>query len=221
MNIICIALGKQYELEAQRLLKEYPEAILVTNETPNIETSYSIPVLNGLMTKSNFASFLPSNTSGPIFLCDADLFPNVPNPLQYFKVSEDTDVAFVPYSGTWHFPEQKMNDVIKVIPKINSGFMYFRNLEIAQEVSSGWNKQYKERIGEYLSGKIKKDRVGEYDEPSLMIWLYDHGRHIKLEGLEKKWNNWEKLNIETYFHHGHLNNYCSYSAAPTLKRFEP
>ena len=221
MNIVCVAVGKQYELEAQRLLVQYPHTILITEETEGIEKSYSVPVLNGLMTKSNFAHFLPEDLQGPIFLCDADLFPEIEDPLSKFQVQPNTDLAFVSYSGTWHFPEKKLNDVIKDIPRINSGFMYFKNIQVAKEISRGWYIQYKERIDEYLSGKIKKDRTGEYDEPSLMIWLYDHGKHFKLEVLDKKWNNWENLDIKTYFRHGHLNNYCSYQAAPTLRKFAP
>jgi hypothetical protein len=216
-NIISIAMGKQYEMEVQRLLKEYPETIVITNDTRGIETQYAEPLLNGLVTKSKFAHFLAADLPGPIFLCDADLVPVIPDPLQHFQTQHDTDYAYVPYPGTWHYPEAEMTRICKKIPKINSGFMYFKNIHVAKDISVKWHAKYLERNDEYISGKINVNRIGEYDEPSLMYAL--DKMHYKFECLDKGWNNWDNTDCKTYFKQEHMHGYVSLANAPSIHNF--
>lgn len=218
MNLVSVAIGKLYELEAQRLLEKYPQTILITNKTDEIETKYKIPNLNGLATKSNFANLIKENLVGPVFLCDADLFPVINDPLQFFKVKEETDIAYVVYGGTWHYPAKlkHFEEAIKKVGKINSGFIYFKNHQIAKDVCSKWYKKYKERMDEYLDGTSGDDRYGEYDEPSLCLVLAEE--NYKLEFLDPKWNCWNTgpKSENPMFVQKHLNGHDPYAMFPEI-----
>ena len=207
MNIVSVAVGKQYELEVQRLLKHYPQTIVITERTPGVETSFANPLLNGLATKCMFGTLLPQDLKGPIIFCDADLYPVVKDPLQHFKVKEETDIAYVIYPGTWHFPPslKDFEKAIKKTGKINSGFMYFKNIDVCRDICSKWHKKYLERMNEYLTGKVIGDRKGEFDEPSLILVL-EKESYI-LEFLDQKWNVWNGSNIpdKIYFRQSHIN----------------
>ena len=209
MQIVIPAIGAQYELEAARMLSAYPSAMLITERTPGIETSFSIPLLNGLATKANFASFLPDDLKGPILLCDADLFPVVPDPLSAFSVKQTTDIAYVPYPGKLITPWPDYNAALEVTSKINSGFIYFKNITIAKHVSSLWYEKYKERMNQYLSGEVNTDRKGEFDEPSLILVLSKLNYNLEL--LDQKWNVWDAFQGDVaYFKQEHLSNYSPY-----------
>ena len=87
-----------------------------------------------------------------------------------FNVKEDTDFAYVPYIGKWYLPDtirQKAFDYHG--HKINSGFMYFKNLEIAKAICDQWQYEYLER--EKLYDEEKGTSKYEYDEWALMIAL--------------------------------------------------
>jgi hypothetical protein len=214
MNIVSVAVGAQYELEVQRLTKAYPQTIVITERTPGVETFFELPLLNGLATKCKFGLLIPKDLQGPILFCDADLYPVIKNPLQYFKVKEETDIAYVVYPGIWHFPPRlkDFERAIRKTGKINSGFMYFRNIDICQDVCFKWHKKYIERMNEYLSGKVEGDRKGEFDEPSLVFVL--EKENYNLEFLDPKWNVWGNIitvqnslshNIsDCYFRQDHL-----------------
>lgn len=207
MNIISVAVGKQYELEVQRLLKHYPQTIVITEKTPGVETSFANPLLNGLATKCMFGTLLSPLLKGPIIFCDADLYPVIDDPLQYFKVKKETDIAYVVYPGTWHFPPhlKDFEIAIKKTGKINSGFMYFKNIDICRDVCFKWHKKYLERMNDYLTGKVIGDRKGEFDEPSLCLVL--EKENYNLEFLDPKWNVWNGSNIpdKIYFRQSHIN----------------
>jgi hypothetical protein len=209
MQIIIPAVGAQYELEALRMLNVYPNSILITERTHGVETSFDIPLLNGLATKANFGYFLPDNLEGSVLLCDADLFPVVPDPLSSFHVNPDTDVAYVPYPGRLITPWSDYNDALEITKQINSGFIYFKDVTIAKHVSSLWYKKYKERMNQYLSGEVNTDRKGEFDEPSLILVLSKLNYNLEL--LDYKWNVWDPFQgEEAYFKQQHLNNYIPY-----------
>jgi len=190
MNIVSVAVGKQYELEVQRLVKAYPQTIIITERASGVETSFDIPVLNGLATKCKFGLLIPDNLKGPILFCDADLYPVIDDPLQHFEVKEETDIAYVVYPGTWHFPPnlKDFEKAIKKTGKINSGFIYFKNIDICKDICFKWHKKYLERMNEYLTGKVIGDRKGEFDEPSLVFVL--EKENYNLEFLDPKWNVW-------------------------------
>ena len=215
MNIVSVAVGKQYELEVQRLVKHYLQTIVITERTPGVETSFDIPVLNGLATKCKFGTLIPQDIKGPVIFCDADLYPVIENPLQYFKVKEETDIAYVTYPGKWFFPKrlEKYQEAIRKTGKINSGFVYFKNIEVCRDVCAKWYKEYLKRMDMY-----KDSGIGEYDEPSLVFVLYNE--NYNLEFLDQRWNVWDTSNCpkeEAYFVQSHLNNWSPYAVTPGFK----
>lgn len=119
---------------------------------------------------------------------DADLFSLGKDLLKKFKVKKDTDIAFVPYGGKWYYPDQIRQKAFNHFGyKINSGFIYFRNLSIAKDVCTAWANAYPERVKLYgIAPNVTKN---EYDEYALMIALMD--KTYKIELLSQKWNNWE------------------------------
>jgi hypothetical protein len=88
----------------------------------------------------------------------------------------------VPYSGKWHLPDKIRQDAFSFFEhKINSGFIYFRNLEIAKDVCTSWAHEFTQRPQNWIKN--------EYDEWALMIALMQ--KNYKIELLDNKWNNWE------------------------------
>jgi hypothetical protein len=227
MNIVSVAVGKQYELEVQRLIKAYPQTIVITERTPGVETSFDLPLLNGLATKCKFGLLIPEDLEGPILFCDADLYPVIEDPLQYFKVKDDTDIAYVPYPGRWFFPPtfKDLEDAInKIKGKLNSGFIYFKDIEVCQDICFRWHKEYLKRMKLFEDFKLLTHREGEFDEPSLVMVLANSSYNI--EHLDPKWNVWgnehtisinESHNIkDTYFRQWHMNDYSPYQSFPTI-----
>jgi hypothetical protein len=225
MNIVSVAIGVQYELEVQRLVKAYPQTIVITERTPGVETSFSLNILNGLATKCKFGLLVPEDLKGPILFCDADLYPVIEDPLKFFSVRLETDIAYVVYPGTWHFPPRlsAFQEAIKKTGKINSGFMYFRNIEVCRDVCSKWHKEYLKRMNHLRSAPEVNLAVdyptsaGEYDEPSLVFVL--NNENYNLEFLDPKWNVWDGAGYsgEIYFQQQHLNNWSMYDTIPHFK----
>lgn len=232
-NMVSVAIGEQYEKEVARLLEAYPQTIVITSETDGIETAFTIPTLNGLATKCKFGLLIPQDLDGPIIFCDADLHPVVEDPMQYFEVKPETDIAYVTYGGTWHFPEKlkKFEKSIQKTGKINSGFMYFKNIDICRDVCSKWHKEYLKRMSHYLSAESMPSDVidwtqyldeaipkaGEYDEPSLVFVLNE--TDYNLEFLDPKWNVWEmydKSQNNAYFIQSHLDGKTMYDEIPNF-----
>ena len=157
MKIFSVAIGEQYELESERLKRT------VSNE---------IEVFN----KSN-DKYIQVNED-----------PLTENPFKNFKVKKTTDFAYVPYEGKWHLPDTIRQEAFDYHGhKINSGFMYFKNLEIAKAICSQWQWEYLER--EKLYDVDKGTSKHEYDEWALMIALTK--LNYKIEVLDSKWNVWE------------------------------
>ena len=120
---------------------------------------------------------------------DADMFTLSVNPFEDFSVNSDTDVAYVPYDGRWHLPDNIRQEAFNYHGhKINSGFMYFRTLEIAKDICTHWQHEYLERVKLYENNTPNITKY-EYDEYALMIALMK--LNYKVELLDKKWNNWE------------------------------
>jgi hypothetical protein len=219
-NIVSVAVGMQYEKEVQRLLKAYPQTIVITQRTSGVETSFKIPVLNGLATKCKFGLLIPENLKGPILFCDADLYPVKQDPLQYLKIKPETDVAYVIYPGKWHFPPRlkDFENAIQKTGKLNSGFMYFKNIDVCRDVCHKWHNEYMKRMNMHLNGIEKADITGEYDEPSLVYVL--NKESYNLEFLDDRWNVWPTSKInkqEAYFVQEHLDNYTMYALTPGFK----
>lgn len=186
MNLISIAIGEKYEIEAKRLQKSLKESVYVfTKQDEKYKTINEDSLIDGLYHKSNFANYF-QDLEGPVIFMDADMFTLMENPFETFSVKEDTDFAYVPYKGKWHFPDTIRQEAFNYHGhKINSGFMYFKNLEIAQIICTKWAEEFLKRPLHWIKN--------EYDEYALMIALMklDVKKHL----LDKKWNDWE-LNTE-------------------------
>jgi hypothetical protein len=224
--MVSVALGEQYEKEAARLVEVYPETIVITSETVGIETAFKMPILNGLATKCKFGLLVPDNLEGPIIFCDADLYPVVEDPMQDFQVNPETDIAYVTYGGTWYFPEKlkSFERAIQKTGKMNSGFIYFKNIDICRDVCSKWHKEYLKRMsGHLLASDLNltvdsPSDAGEYDEPSLVFVLNES--NYNLEFLDPKWNVWEGYDDykkDAYFIQSHLDSNSMYSEIPHFK----
>jgi len=188
MKLFSVAIGEQYEKEALRLKRTVDLPIEVfTKASDNYVEVNSDPLINGLWHKCNFANYI-DNADGSVIFMDADMFTLMENPFETFSVKEDTDFAYVPYQGKWYLPDKIRQDAFDFHGhKINSGFMYFKNLEIAKKICDQWQYEYLER--EKLYDIDKGTSKYEYDEWALMIALSKIDLTIEL--LDKKWNNWE------------------------------
>jgi hypothetical protein len=182
MNLYSVAIGSQYEKEAVRLQRTVNFPIEVFTKANNkYEEVNTDPLINGLYHKANFANYI-DNTEGPVIFMDADMFTLKQNPFQDFYVNQDVDFAYVPYEGKWFFPDSIRQDAFNHHGhKINSGFMYFKNLEIAKNICTKWSEELLNRPLDWIKN--------EYDEYALMIALKE--MNYKIELLDKKWNNWE------------------------------
>jgi hypothetical protein len=188
MKIFSVAIGEQYELESERLKRTVSNEIEVFNKSNDkyIQVNED-PLIDGLWHKCNFANYI-DEVEGAIVFMDADMFTLTENPFKNFKVKKTTDFAYVPYEGKWHLPDTIRQEAFDYHGhKINSGFMYFKNLEIAKAICSQWQWEYLER--EKLYDVDKGTSKHEYDEWALMIALTK--LNYKIEVLDSKWNVWE------------------------------
>lgn len=210
-TIISVAIGKQYEKEVQRLKEAISELLVITSENPNYEKFCEDALVNGLATKTAFGKFLPTDTNGPVFYCDADLYSvNGENHIDSF-VEPDADIAMVRYSGTYHYPAGGRRDIYEATGvNYNSGFIWFKNHDIAREISAEWLETYKQRMGLY--GTLRTDSINEYDEPAMMEVL-STGKWSHTT-LDLKWNNWyDSKKDDDLFRQDHLDGFDSYSSS--------
>lgn len=182
MKLVSVAIGSQYEKETVRLQRtvNLPIEIFTKSNNKYVEVNPD-PLINGLWHKCNFANYI-DETNDPVIFMDADMFTLTENPFNTFNVKEDTDFAYVPYQGKWHFPDIIRQEAFNHHGhKINSGFMYFRNLEIAKDICTNWVEEFLKRPLHWIKN--------EYDEYALMIALMN--MNYKVEMLDSKWNDWE------------------------------
>lgn len=183
-----MAIGSSYEQEVQRLVKDVPEVLVVTDKHPFYEPLGTDQLVNGLYTKTRVGRFLPQDREGHVFLLDADLFVvNGGNPLDDFEPPEDADLGLVKYQGTYYFPEGRRKEIHDLVGGYyNSGFIWFRSHEVCRKISAEWAETYRRRTEIY--GMARKDAYNEYDEPALMEVLSE-GKW-RLAELPRMWNNW-------------------------------
>jgi hypothetical protein len=188
MKLFSVAIGEKYELEAERLKRSVSNGIEVFTKSNSRYVQVSEdPLINGLWHKCNFANYI-DDAEGAVVFMDADMFTLTENPFSSFKVKKTTDFAYVPYKGKWHLPDTIRQEAFNYHGhKINSGFMYFKNLEIAKNICNQWQYEYLER--EKLYDVNKGTSKYEYDEWALMIALSK--LNYKVELLDSKWNDWE------------------------------
>lgn len=200
MNLYSVAIGEKYEIEAKRLQKSMLPLKVKVFTNKDVETKSDDDLINGLYHKCNFANYI-KDVKGAIIFQDADMFTLSKNPFKDFNVSEDTDFAYVPYQGKWHLPDKIRQDAFDYHGhKINSGFMYFKNIEVAQRICTAWSEEFLKRPQHWIKN--------EYDEWALMIALMKLN-DIKIELLDEKWNKWtlntkeEILNSDAIFFQSH------------------
>jgi hypothetical protein len=200
MNLYSVAIGEQYEIEANRLQESMLPLKVSVFTKRDVERKSEDNLINGLYHKANFANYI-DEADGPIVFMDADMFTLSDEPFKDFKVKEDTDFAYVPYKGKWHLPDEIRQKAFEYYGhKINSGFLYFRNLEIAKKVCTAWADELTKRPQHWIKN--------EYDEWALMIALQNMPE-IKIELLDSKWNDWELgteeeiLNSDSIFFQSH------------------
>lgn len=182
MKLFSVAIGEKYEKEAVRLQRtvNLPIEVFIKSNDKYIEINKD-PLINGLWHKCNFANYI-NEADGPVIFMDADMFTLTKDCFKDFNVKEDTDFAYVPYQGKWHFPDIIRQEAFNHHGhKINSGFMYFRNLEIAKAICTNWAEEFLKRPLHWIKN--------EYDEYALMIALMN--MNYKVEMLDSKWNDWE------------------------------
>lgn len=187
MKLFSVAIGEQYEKEAVRLQRtvNLPIEVFTKSSDKYVEINND-PLINGLWHKSNFANYIDEVEEAVVFM-DADMFTLTENPFETFKVKKTTDFAYVPYKGKWHFPDTIRQEAFNHHGhKINSGFMYFKNLEIAKNICTKWSEEFLKRPLNWIKN--------EYDEYALMIALTK--LNYKTELLDRKWNDWELKNGE-------------------------
>lgn len=182
MKLFSVAIGTKYEREAERLKRSVPLPVEVfTASNDKYKRASEDPLIDGLWHKCNFANYI-DEADGPVIFMDADMFTLTENPFETFSVKEDTDFAYVPYKGKWHFPDTIRQEAFNHHGhKINSGFMYFKNLKIAQVICTKWAEEFLRRPLHWIKN--------EYDEYALMIALMNMS--YKIELLDDKWNDWE------------------------------
>jgi len=188
MKLFSVAIGENYEQEAARLQRtvNLPIEIFTKLNDKYVEVN-SDPLINGLWHKTNFANYI-DEAEGAVIFMDADMFTLTENPFETFSVAEDTDFAYVCYKGKWYLPDTIRQNAFDYFGhKIDSGFMYFKNLEIAKDICNKWQYEYLER--EKLYGVEPGISKGEYDEWALMIALSK--LNYKTEVLDDKWNDRE------------------------------
>jgi hypothetical protein len=189
MNIATVAIGETYEIEAQRLQRSVPYQINQFDKKSNLyRRVHEKQLIDGLYHKSNFANYLP-DLHGPVIFMDADMFAVKPFPFDSWEVNNDADIAFAPYSGKWYYPDQVRQRAFSHFGyKINSGFIYFKNIHVARSVCDKWSVAYLDRVKDYyIEGRFAHE--SEYDEYALMIALM--GMNLNIQILDKKWNDWE------------------------------
>lgn len=186
MKLYSVAIGTKYEREAERLKRSVPLTVEVfTTSDEKYKRVSEDPLIDGLWHKANFANYI-DEVDGPIVFMDADMFTLKSNPFKEFEVPNNIDVAYVPYSGKWHLPDEIRQAAYDFHGhKINSGFMWFKNLPTAKMICTEWASELLKRPQHWIKN--------EYDEWALMIALVK--LDVKKYLLDAKWNVWE-LNTE-------------------------
>lgn len=182
MKLFSVAIGEQYEREAERLSKCVPVEVF-TKDNSNYKRVNDDPLIDGLWHKTNFANYIDDDVKGPVIFMDADIVCFDKDPFKDFKVKKGTEVAYVPYDGKFYLPDKIRQDAFDYHGhKINSGFLYFKDLKTAKNICTAWSDELTKRPQDWIKN--------EYDEWALMIALMKMP-DLKIELLDKKWNVWE------------------------------
>ena len=182
MKLFSVAIGTKYEREAERLKRSValPIEVFISSNQKYKKVSENA-LIDGLWHKANFANYI-DEAEGAVVFMDADMFTLTDNPFKTFEIPNDVDFAYVPYSGKWHLPDEIRQEAYNFHGhKINSGFMWFKDLPTAQTICTQWASELLKRPQHWINN--------EYDEWALMIALMN--LDVKKYSLDKKWNDWE------------------------------
>lgn len=186
MHTVTVVWNNQTEIESVKLLTAYPDTQVIPQTTPNIQFA-----------KANIGSFLSDDVEGPIVFVEANLNPNVQLPLENLSVNNSTDIAYMPYDGIWHFPESSFNEAFQTYGMPHTGLIYFKDVQVAKEVSQIWNQIYQ---------NANRD---EEEERSFLLALQQ--TQVTAEKLNSNWIDFTNANTNAYF------NYLSNEQIENLK----
>lgn len=176
MHTVTIVWNSETEAESVKLLAAYPETQVVPKTTPNIQSA-----------KVNLGSFLSDDIEGSVIFVDANLNPNVQQPLESLSVDPLVDVAYMTYGGNWHFPEQELNQAFQTYGMPHTGLIYFKNVQVAKQVSQAWNQIY------------QNTNKGEWEERAFLLALEQTG--VTTGELDSEWVDFTGTNTNAYFNY--------------------
>lgn len=201
MLILSAVSGEFYEQSFQALQERLAESVCkVSPKSVNVEHPCSR--IKGLMTKVSAYKRIPRDYQGPVLIIDSDMVPTAPNVLENLPRGIATDLAAVSYPEyeNIHYPDSEVQHVADSgVPKINSGFLLFRDGSIARKIGKLWEETYLRKLRQnYVHHNFVND------EFSLYITIYQLKATVTL--LPKVWNNYPERGQFTdedtaYFNH--------------------
>lgn len=178
MHTVTIIWDYNTEAESVKLLSEYPSTQIIPKDTPNIN-----------LAKVNLGSYLSDDITGPVVFVDANLNPNVLQPLEALSVDPSVDVAYMSYGGSWHFPatEQDVQAAYQTYSLPHTGLIYFKDVQTAKAVSALWSQIYQ-----------NVNKAG-WDERAFILAL-QQGNFVAGE-LDQDWIDFTGTNPSAYFNY--------------------
>jgi hypothetical protein len=176
MHTITIIWNSETEIESAKLLTAYPDTQIIPQTTPDINSA-----------KVNLGSFLSDDIEGPVIFVEANLNPNVNQPLEALSVSPSVDVAYMSYAGTWHFPESDLNQAFANYGMPHTGLIYFKDVQTAKALSNIWSQIY-------------QNTNKEGQEERAFLLALQQGNFAAGE-LDQDWIDFEGTNPEAYFNY--------------------
>lgn len=176
MHTVTVIWNHQSEAESVKLLTGYPQTQIIPKTTPNIQFA-----------KANIGSFLSDDIEDPVIFVEANLNPNVEQPLEALSVDPSIDVAYMSYEGTWHFPELELNQASQTYKVPHAGLIYFKNVQVAKQVSRAWNQIYQ---------NVNKEG---WEERALLLALQQ--TNVTVGELDSEWIDFDGTNSEAYFNY--------------------
>lgn len=176
MYTITVIWNSETEAESVKFLAAYPQTQTIAKTTPNIQFA-----------KANLSSFLSDDIEGSVIFVEANLNPNVDQPLEALSVDPSVDVAYMTYEGNWHFPEQELNQAFQTYKFPHTGLIYFKNVQVAKQVSQAWNQIYQ---------NVNKEG---WEERAFLLALQQI--NVTVGELDNEWIDFTGTNSEAYFNY--------------------
>ena len=168
MTCLTLAIGSSYEEGAEKLKRQLPNLVIVTDSDIRPQHRHEDPIIQSRLVKTGFAQYLPEALE-PVVILDSDLETNG----HVIDLPQTESVAGVSWSNV-SYPKP-FSEVGLHHPSLNSGMLIFASQHIASAVSKQWHQLYVRNL------PIPRD------EPSLALALHRLG--IVPELLERKYNS--------------------------------